>query len=447
MRRGVRMIAPPLAALALLVLGADPARAELVFTRQAVAANALDSAWAPVPERPPALCIVDTGVDPNPDTANVVERLAIDGGDPGDVDPGHHGTRMAMIAAAPYNGFGMVGAAPGIRVVSVRVARPGGRSIEARHLVDGAMQCLLRRHVLNIKVVSFSAGAPGPLDPELGSQLDNLAVRARDGDVSLVAAAGNSGFVEYPAAHYGFLAVGAVDGGGNRCSFSPSSPMVGLSASGCPQDVAMPDGSPALSGGTSEAAVFTAAVLTQLRGLRPDLDARSAEALLINSARPGADGPLLDVAAAFRAAGLEWALNAGRARRPDATPGVAPVSQTPGNTTSPAQERPGSSIPQAVLASSRPERLPKPQVRSVRRSAARLSFLLANRPKGMRAHVDLYARKAGRAFPALVRRLKVNQRRVRFRVPRGLTQVIVRYVDPRGRRPPSTSVVVRAGRS
>lgn len=448
MRRGVRMIAPPLAALALLVIGADPARAELVFTRQAVAANALDSAWAPVPERPPALCIVDTGVDPNPDTANVVERLAIDGGDPGDVDPGHHGTRMAMIAAAPYNGFGMVGAAPGIRVVSVRVLRRDGDGIRFKDLVTGGRECLARRRTMNVAVLSFSVGAFGQLDDESRRYLEDLVLVARTADVSLVAAGGNAGVVEYPAAHAGFLAVGAVDSGDNRCTFSPGAPWVGLSASGCPQDVALPDGTPALSGGTSEAAVFTAAVLTQLRGLRPDLDAQSAEALLVGAARPGPDGLVLDVASAFQAAGLDWALSEGRARRPDVTQAGASLGQgTVPVASHPDTGSPGWAIPSAVFASSRPKkRLPKPQVRRVTRTGRQLSFRLANRPAGIRVHVDVYARRRGRVFPTVVRRLRVAQGRVRFRIPSGLTQVVVRYVDPRRRRLASTSAIVRAGR-
>ncbi|MCW3004059.1 MAG: hypothetical protein JWQ20_3357, partial [Conexibacter sp.] len=97
-----------------------------MFTSQAAASNATASTWIPAPTDPAAVCIVDTGVTPNDDTTNVVARLSVDGGDPGDVDAiGHHGTLMSMIASAPYNGFGMVGAAPSVKVVSVRAKRPG----------------------------------------------------------------------------------------------------------------------------------------------------------------------------------------------------------------------------------------------------------------------------------------------------------------------------------
>ena len=99
--------------------------AEEVFTSQAAAANATDSTWIPAPAQRAAVCIVDTGNDPNPDTSNVVARLSVDGEPGTDRSPDHHGTLMSMIAAAPYNGFGMVGAAPSIDVVSVRASRDG----------------------------------------------------------------------------------------------------------------------------------------------------------------------------------------------------------------------------------------------------------------------------------------------------------------------------------
>lgn len=94
---------------------APPAAAEgPVLTKQAEVANARFLAFAPPPEHGAgAVCLVDTGLDLNPDTAgNVVARAAIDGGDPGDVHPSKHGTRMAMVMSGPVNGWGSVGACP-----------------------------------------------------------------------------------------------------------------------------------------------------------------------------------------------------------------------------------------------------------------------------------------------------------------------------------------------
>jgi subtilisin family serine protease len=143
-RRLARRRALPAAvgAFLCLLLGPSAAQAEEVFTAQARAANATESTWIPAPTTPAAVCIVDTGVDLNPDTTNVIARLAVDGGDPGDVDTiGHHGTLMSMIASAPYNGFGMVGAAPSVKVVSVRAKLPGENGFYFSDVLKGIRIC------------------------------------------------------------------------------------------------------------------------------------------------------------------------------------------------------------------------------------------------------------------------------------------------------------------
>src|SRR3954452_15939347 len=143
------------------LLAPAPVGAEEVFTSQAAAAHAVDTTWIDPPAQRAAVCIVDSGVDPNPDTANVIARLAVDGGDGGDVDPNKHGTLMAMIASAPYNGWGMVGAAPSINVVSVRAMSPaGGGTFGLSDIVAGMQVCLQYRKTYNITVVSLSLGAP-----------------------------------------------------------------------------------------------------------------------------------------------------------------------------------------------------------------------------------------------------------------------------------------------
>jgi subtilisin family serine protease len=157
MRR--RALPAAVAALGALLLSgalAGTARAEEVFTSQAAGANALDSTWIPAPEHPAAVCVVDTGVTPNPDTTNVVARFAVDGGDPDDVDSiGHHGTLMAMIASAPYNGFGMVGAAPSVKVVSVRAKRPGETGFLFSDVLKGIRTCKQLRITYNIAMISL----------------------------------------------------------------------------------------------------------------------------------------------------------------------------------------------------------------------------------------------------------------------------------------------------
>src|SRR3954452_2062479 len=117
------MLACLLGTTATIATGAQPAAAEYKnVTAQALAAHAEWLPYAPPPPNgPAAVCLVDTGVDLNPDTAsNVIARIALDGGDPSDLSPSKHGTQMAMVMGAPINDWGMVGFWPAVRIVSVR---------------------------------------------------------------------------------------------------------------------------------------------------------------------------------------------------------------------------------------------------------------------------------------------------------------------------------------
>lgn len=74
-------------------------------TTQALAADAAFLAYAPAPsDGAGALCLVDTGVDVNPDTqAELISATAVDSGTSNDVDPDAHGKTMAMIATYTSN--------------------------------------------------------------------------------------------------------------------------------------------------------------------------------------------------------------------------------------------------------------------------------------------------------------------------------------------------------
>jgi hypothetical protein len=87
----VALVAPP-----------TGAHAETAITAQAVADDGAFLPYAPPPAQLGGLCLVDTGVNVNPDTEGVVvDRTAIDGGLGEDVSPTLHGTVMAMMAGAP----------------------------------------------------------------------------------------------------------------------------------------------------------------------------------------------------------------------------------------------------------------------------------------------------------------------------------------------------------
>src|SRR5262249_35854575 len=111
-------------------------------TVQAIAADATWLAYTPPPAHPGIVCMVDSGVDSNPDTEAAViggQALAPETetndeiakleprAQPGN-HPDGHGTLMAMMMAAPINGWGMVGIAPtSVRVYNMK-ALPKGQT-------------------------------------------------------------------------------------------------------------------------------------------------------------------------------------------------------------------------------------------------------------------------------------------------------------------------------
>jgi len=117
--------------LSLLTLAASPAVAAAEVERpvQGESSNGLFLSYAPEPSEDGALCLVDSGVDENHDTEEgIIERTSVagDGSSGEDVDTDErHGTSMAMVAGAPRNGWGMVGAWSQLKVVGVRAVQRG----------------------------------------------------------------------------------------------------------------------------------------------------------------------------------------------------------------------------------------------------------------------------------------------------------------------------------
>jgi hypothetical protein len=286
------------------VLGGATAAAETVPPAQAVADNGVFLEHAPPPPQPAAVCIVDSGVDLNPDTASqVVFREALDGGDPGDVSPDKHGTLMAMMAAAPVNGWGMVGAAPGaVKIVSVRVEEAGEGTVPFSAYEQGITACQKQAAAYDIRAVSLSL--VGTLSPQGNDEamLENAVDSAQRYGINVLAAAGNDGGpVRSPASYAPVIAVAAADSTGALCQFSNRGAAHEVSAPGCGLDGVDPVDGTVSAGqqGTSEATAIAAAVLVDMRAYRPDLSAENAAQLL-----EGGSGNRLNVTALFANAGL-----------------------------------------------------------------------------------------------------------------------------------------------
>jgi hypothetical protein len=445
-----------LGATVLCLVLASSAPAEEVFTSQAAAANATDSTWIPAPAQRAAVCIVDTGNDPNPDTSNVVARLSVDGEPGTDRSPDHHGTLMSMIAAAPYNGFGMVGAAPSINVVSVRASRDGV-TFGGTDLARAVQRCIAYRNTYNIKVISLSLGGAvvSGLDAGLMVQIEDGVKNARRAGMDVLAAAGNhEGAVDWPAAYDLVMAVGASSQDGHRCAFAASGPQVDLWISGCPVDAAFLDGTPASASGSSESTAFVAGVLAQLRQLSPGLTADQAEQALASSAQLVPAGPRLNVGAAFVVAGLADQLVAGRVMAPQlVASGGAPVPKPPLSTRPPVGQNMAAStsggdstnrvvIPRASSESLR-TRLPRPAMGWVRLRQQVLAMSFKNKPRGMEAHVRVYTRMKNREFPILGRSLRIIEDRFRARVYGAVDHVSIAYRDPHRIRDASVFLHIR----
>ena len=319
------IIAATLSALLACDTAADAAAP--VVTAQAQAANAAFLAYAPPPASGAgALCLVDTGVNVNPDTQQeLVSASAVDGGSGNDVDPNGHGTTMAMIAGAA--GHGMIGAWPQLKIVSVRATdtpTPGQEpTFEFDDYWKGITRCATLANTYKIHSIDLALSSTIPPSPDQAQEFANAVAQAHGQNVAVLAAAGNRpGAVEEPAAEPGVFAVGAssaqsdsLSAGtvGSPCNFSATQGLT-FFAPGCGVDEADPftDQPTCCGNGTSQASAFAAAVLVALMSYDPTLSYATAEQLLVSTATDGN----LNVAAAFQAAGLGAIVTQGNASIP-----------------------------------------------------------------------------------------------------------------------------------
>ena len=412
-----RIRACVVAALLVLVLPATATGAATSTTTQATADNGAFLPYAPAPAQLAGLCLVDTGVNLNPDTEGVVvERTALDGGSGNDVSSTLHGTVLAMMAGAPANGWGTVGTAPhAVQIVSVRILEPGQTTFPFTAYSSGITECLELRHKYNIRVINLSLGTSESPSGESYEALTNAVERATNYGVAVVAAAGNDdgGAVEYPAAYPRVLSVGATDTqGGGFCSFSNRGEGLRLLAPGCDLDGANPvSGEPDYDywQGTSEASAIAAAALDALDSYQPGLSPEAAEKDLTE-----ADNGTLDIAQTFRNAGLGAIVTAGEAAEPGAQSNSTPVSS------------PQPVSPLAAMTLTQP--FGRPQAR-LRRVKHRLVLALAGRPSEAQVQVRYLGHK-GRSRQLRVLRTLHGVFTSLTLPSSGVVEVSVRYTDP-----------------
>lgn len=404
------------ALLPVMLLLPTVARAETAITAQAAADNGGFLPYAPAPAQLAGMCLVDTGVNLNPDTEGVVvERTAPDGGSGDDVSPTLHGTVLAMMAGAAPNGWGMVGTAPrAIQIVSVRILEPGQTKFPFSAYASGITECLERRHKYNVRVINLSLGTPETPSGRDYEMLGNAIQEASNYGIAVVAAAGNDdgGAVEYPAAYPGVLSVGATNTqGGGFCSFSNRGEGLRLLAPGCDLDGAEPTSGASNYNywqGTSEASAIAAAALDALDSYQPGLSPEAGEKDLTE-----ADSGVLNIAQTFRNAGLGAIVSAGE-------------SAEPGAQTSTAGSSPQPVAPLTAMTLTRP--FARPQAR-LRRIKHRLVLMLAGRPKEAEAQVR-YLGHRGHSRRLSILRTRHGAFTTLTLPTSGIAEVSVRYIDP-----------------
>jgi subtilisin family serine protease len=304
----MRILTLTLLALALMPApsAASPEWADATPTAWHQLARAESLLFAPEPPNPVAVCVVDSGVNITPDLEGVViERLAYDGGDPGDTYPQEgiddgHGTYVATFLAGQVNGWGGAGLWPRAKIVSVRVFPPGAKRATAAAYLRGLSECVQNP---SVAVINLSLGDVDASAAELAELEDRINDYRRHRNYNIVAAAGNrAGKVDVPARFPAALAVAATDGAG-LCAFSARGPEVDLLAPGCALTGADQHGRSVNFSGTSFAAPMVSAVLAALRSQR-HLTADAAERELLAASRNSSGGPVLDVEPLLDSLGL-----------------------------------------------------------------------------------------------------------------------------------------------
>jgi len=229
------------------------------------------------------IAILDTGIDLDHPDLNVYRNVSfVPGVASGDDDNGH-GSHVAGIAAAKDNGIGVIGAAPGARLWSVKVC-DGAGECKISNMIKGVEY--ITQHADEIDVVNISVETP--FSPAL-----NRAVSASiKAGVTYVVAAGNYGkdaSSTSPASNPDAITVSAIAdsdgkcggigpkiGGGNStddsfASFSNFGSSVTIAAPGVSILSTYLNGKYAVDSGTSMAAPYVTGYAALYKSQHPSL--------------------------------------------------------------------------------------------------------------------------------------------------------------------------------
>lgn len=272
------------------------------------------------------VAVLDTGVNATaPDLMGTVTTgpdYTAGANPPGYQPPHLHGTYIASIIAGHGSGAGraggIVGVAPGARILSVRVIlddqEPGFAVYnENADYYDAIAEGIRYAVAHGASVINMS----------LGSTIATRSMRLALGyaiarGVVVVAAAGNDGSrgpgftpYSYPASFTGVISVAAVTANGRRASFSDRNASVVIAAPGVNVVGDGPGGSFLVGSGTSPASAVVAGVAALIRSKYRRLTPAQVVQAIVSSARrrpaggysPGVGYGEVDAAAALTTAG------------------------------------------------------------------------------------------------------------------------------------------------
>ncbi|MCC7304432.1 S8 family serine peptidase [bacterium] len=163
------------------------------------------------------VAVIDTGVQLNhPDLVDAIQSGGYDYVDDDAVpeDDNGHGTHVAGIIAATNNSIGVVGVAPGAKILPMRVCSTNGGTTSCSSIaIADAIQDSISA---GVDIINLSLG--GSANELIQSAIND----ATEAGIIVVAAAGNgnSGGCLYPAAYENVVCVGAVTEEDARAPFS-----------------------------------------------------------------------------------------------------------------------------------------------------------------------------------------------------------------------------------
>jgi subtilisin family serine protease len=183
------------------------------------------------------VAIVDTGIDYNHEDLHnrVIGGWDYVNNDSDPMDDYGHGTHIAGIIAANHNNLGVVGVAPGVSLLNMKMCDSKGSCS-----FDDAAAAIIDSTKSGAKIISMSWGGTYD-DPTLKAAIQYASAQG----VLLIAAAGNDygGPINYPAAYPEVMAVTATDINDNIASFSNIGPKAEISAPGVDILSTVPTGS------------------------------------------------------------------------------------------------------------------------------------------------------------------------------------------------------------